>query len=157
MLKNHSHQYEFIFNIAGSSIDARYQYKVEKVINDLNLRKYINFHGNLGFKERVKFYKNNQIILIPSKFESYSLVALEALHNGSIPLISPNVGMFESIKSTFFNLNSIYPDHIAKGVLKIIDIKNHQSVNDERRKVIKTLNSLIRKSNKNFRNFLYDA
>ncbi len=59
--------------------------------------KYIDFKGHLGSDDIKKVYQESFLIIIPSRFESFSNVALEAMSLGTLVLVSNNMGIAEHI------------------------------------------------------------
>ena len=72
------------------SKDIRYKEEVCLKAKELeNNAIKINFKG---FQSNVAYYyKNTDVVVIPSKYESFSMVAVEALAQGK-PIVAPNVG-----------------------------------------------------------------
>ena len=54
--------------------------KIEKQINDLGIKEQFLLTGNLEQKELFKVMKLSNIVLIPSLFEAFGIVALEAMY-----------------------------------------------------------------------------
>lgn len=74
--------------VVGGGIQKRYQDeydKIMKLVKDLNLEKDINFTGWVENKDN--FFKNIDIFILPSRFEPFGIVLLEAMMY-SKPIIS---------------------------------------------------------------------
>ncbi|MCK4872212.1 MAG: glycosyltransferase family 4 protein [Phycisphaerales bacterium] len=54
-------------------------------------------HGSLPPEQVEALYRKASIIIIPSRFESFGLVALEALACGCVPIVSDNTAMAEAV------------------------------------------------------------
>jgi 1,4-alpha-glucan branching enzyme len=54
--------------------------KIEKQINDLGIKEQFLFTGNLEQKELFRIMKLSDVVLIPSLFEAFGIVALEAMY-----------------------------------------------------------------------------
>ncbi|KGQ52461.1 hypothetical protein JL12_00925 [Gallibacterium anatis 10672-6] len=85
-----------IGDVNGNNLrDIEYKkYVLDKVksYNQKNLT--INF---LGFRTEIEFFiKKSNIIIIPSRYESFSMVAIEALSCGK-PIVGPNTGGLKDI------------------------------------------------------------
>jgi glycosyltransferase involved in cell wall biosynthesis len=63
----------------------------EQVIETVKLK------GFVDSAELVDVYRKSQVIIVPSRFESFSNVALEAMGYGCILIVSDNIGMSEHI------------------------------------------------------------
>ena len=59
--------------------------------------KTVNVMGFVDSKELISIYLKQDIIIIPSRFESFSNVALEAMGFGCIVVVSDKIGMAEHI------------------------------------------------------------
>jgi glycosyltransferase involved in cell wall biosynthesis len=70
----------YVFHIAGDG-------PMRNEIIRLNTLKRVKYHGYLSDNELSKLYSSSDIIFIPSKAESFSLVCLEAMTHG-LPIIS---------------------------------------------------------------------
>ena len=59
--------------------------------------KTIELKGFVNADELIDVYRKSQVIIVPSRFESFSNVALEAMGFGCIVIVSDNIGMAEHI------------------------------------------------------------
>lgn len=82
--KIHDKDNEVFLNIVG---DGEEKEKLEKLAYDLNLSKYIKFHGYLDTKDIEKLYLNSSLYLMTSHTESFGLVLIEAM-SYSLPCIA---------------------------------------------------------------------
>jgi glycogen(starch) synthase len=55
------------------------------------------YHGQLPRDEVASLYRRASIVLIPSRFESFGLVALEAMALGCVPIVSDNTALAEAV------------------------------------------------------------
>jgi glycosyltransferase involved in cell wall biosynthesis len=62
------------------------------------ISKTVELMGFVNSDELKDVYRKSQVIIVPSRFESFSNVALEAMGFGCIVIVSDNVGMAEHIK-----------------------------------------------------------
>jgi glycosyltransferase involved in cell wall biosynthesis len=74
--------------IAG---DGPQMSKLRILVEELGLEKNITFLGYIFGDEKNQYYRSIDICIVPSTFESFSLVALEAMAAGK-PVIASNVG-----------------------------------------------------------------
>jgi glycosyltransferase involved in cell wall biosynthesis len=83
---------------------------------------YIKFHGHISREEVLKIYKNYDLLIMPSLFESFGLVALEAIMTGLPTIISKNTGaaeffnnspsiLFETEKDLFEKIINVYENY----------------------------------------------
>ncbi len=61
------------------------------------ISKTVELMGFVNTDELFDIYRKSQVIIVPSRFESFSNVALEAMGFGCIVIVSDNVGMAEHI------------------------------------------------------------
>lgn len=71
--------------IAGSGTDSEIA-KLKSIISQLNLTDRIDLYGKVCGKEKKEFFEKSLLNVIPSRFETFSLVALEAL-SFELPLV----------------------------------------------------------------------
>lgn len=87
---------------AGDGKDK--EYLIQK-IEQLKLKDRVNFLGVLNIKQMQDFYNNMDIIVLPSKFEAFGLVLIEALSLNRPVLVSNKFGALNYIKDVEFNKN----------------------------------------------------
>ena len=75
--------------IAGSGIETE-QNKLKTLIKRLNILENVQLIGRVQGKTKDSLFKNAFCVVIPSRFETFSMVALEALSYG-IPLITYDI------------------------------------------------------------------
>ena len=81
------------------------------------------YHGILSKEQLTALYKRARVILIPSKIESYGLVALEAMANGCVPVVADNTALPEVVgKAGIVFQNSSQNDLLNKLASLISDI-----------------------------------
>lgn len=73
--------------IAGPIVDRRYYKKLVRLIRKIGLRKKIIFTGFIDEKEKIGLYDVSKIILLPSIYEPFGIVILEAFARGK-PVIA---------------------------------------------------------------------
>lgn len=88
--------------LAGHGKDK--EYLIQKT-EELQLKDRINFLGVLNIKQMQDFYNNMDIIVLPSKFEAFGLVLIEALSLNRPVLVSNKFGALNYIKDVEFNKN----------------------------------------------------
>jgi glycosyltransferase involved in cell wall biosynthesis len=77
----------------GRDVPHKQRYYAKKVANELNLTLTEVVPGEHSFSDEdlIEAYSQSKIVFIPSKYESYSLVALEALMMGAFVIGFPHV------------------------------------------------------------------
>jgi glycosyltransferase involved in cell wall biosynthesis len=105
------------FHIAGTGDDEA---QLKKHSGDL-LNKNIFFKGYLSGQKMAEFYNSVNCILIPSHFETFSVVAAEALASG-IPVITASCGGPEEFvnEQCGIVLKNNHPEEIAKGIKELM-------------------------------------
>ena len=88
---------------------------VNKIVEDLDLVKYVGMHGYVDDSKLLNLYKNARFLAMPSLYEGFGLPLLEAMvqgvpvltsNNSSMPEVAGNAGLFvdakdvDSIKSS---------------------------------------------------------
>ena len=58
-----------------------------------------HYHGALPFDEMEKLYRRAKVIVVPSRFESFGMVAIEAMHHGCVPLVSDQTALIDATAS----------------------------------------------------------
>ncbi len=66
-------------------------------VNSMDLEEEVNFLGNLSAGEMKEFYRAMDVIVLPSLFESFGLVFIEALSLGTPVLVSERFGALDFI------------------------------------------------------------
>ena len=69
--------------------------KCRRILEHCNGR--YTYHGVLSKDQLIALYRRARVILIPSKIESYGLVALEAMANGCVPVVADNTALPEVV------------------------------------------------------------
>ncbi|MCJ7571069.1 MAG: glycosyltransferase family 4 protein [Candidatus Thermoplasmatota archaeon] len=65
--------------------------KLQKLVQDLNLKDNVTFLGLLDYKEKFAYMKSMDVFVLPSYWESFPIVLLEAMACGK-PIITTDVG-----------------------------------------------------------------
>jgi len=83
--------------IGGSALPGSESYLAEarRLATEDDKVPAISFEGGVTHECRREFYRNTDILVVPSLFESYCLVVLEALAEGCVVVAAPNLGVLE--------------------------------------------------------------
>jgi glycosyltransferase involved in cell wall biosynthesis len=121
-----------LLNIIGS---GPLREELEMICESKNLHNSVKFHGIIGREKIADFFEISQIVLIPSYFESFGLVALEAIKHQKKIIIS-NRGALPEVVQNYPNsiiLDTISPKEIASVLIKQFNLPNNKSnFNDEK-------------------------
>jgi glycosyltransferase involved in cell wall biosynthesis len=79
------------FSAFGNDRQLNIGYTKDQVSKTIELKGFVNA------AELIDVYRKSQVIIVPSRFESFSNVALEAMGFGCIVIVSDNIGMAEHI------------------------------------------------------------
>jgi D-inositol-3-phosphate glycosyltransferase len=70
--------------------------RIEQLRHELGLRNVVVFHGTVSQDELPYYYSAAQVLVVPSRYESFGMVALEAMACGT-PVIASDVGGLSSL------------------------------------------------------------
>lgn len=108
-----------------------------------NISRYVEFAGYVPRTDMVQYYQESDICVIPSLWENFAYVGLEAMSCG-VPVIASNVGGFpemitHNIDGFLFESNN--HTHLAKMILDVLSRKNiHQYGICARKKIVSQYN-----------------
>ena len=94
----------------------------KKILKVINKNSWVTYHGKINDKQKIKnIFKQNDFFLMPSKFETFGLVYIEALSQGLPILYTENQrvdGLFNPAVGLATNPNK--RKNIAKSIEKLI-------------------------------------
>lgn len=96
ILKNQYKQENFKCFFAGASTNQESMNELNELIRNFNLESHIEFLGNVTEIERL--YTNTDIFVLPSRYEGFGLVVVEALAAGCSVVVSKLDGPLEIVK-----------------------------------------------------------
>ena len=64
-----------------------YKQEIMRMIKELNLKEYIEFTGVISEEEKKRLYKKAKIFYLPSKYETFGMVYVEAMASGT-PIVA---------------------------------------------------------------------
>jgi glycosyltransferase involved in cell wall biosynthesis len=104
--------------------------KIIKMIKELNLENEVLMLGNISKEELIKYYHNCRALVLPSRFESFGLVILEAFAC-SKPVIASRVGGIPEIvnekNGILFKAEDV--NELAKAIIKIMKMDDDEYKN----------------------------
>lgn len=120
-------------------------YSVKKLlISNIRRNKLLNnviFYSDLNKKKLLKLYIQSTIVIIPSIWENFPNVCLEAMANGSLVIANKVGGIGEIIKNNLNGIltNTTIPELLAKEIIEhMINFKKRNSLTSKARKFVKT-------------------
>lgn len=122
--------------------ESKYYIMLNEIIQKNNLEKKIHFHGNLSTQDLVALYRQADIFILPSRYETYGMVLLEAMSFG-LPIIASTIPsakqiIKDQVNGIFFENND--PDSLAQAIHQLYFDKNkRESIRRNNLKVSSTL------------------
>jgi glycosyltransferase involved in cell wall biosynthesis len=95
----------------------------------LGISDYVTFTGKISEKRKIQEYHNADVLVVPSNFEPFGIVILEA-YASSTPVIASNVGGIPELIAngkTGLLVPPKNPQELAEAVLKVLQNKNMSS------------------------------
>ncbi|SOC78554.1 Glycosyltransferase involved in cell wall bisynthesis [Salinimicrobium sediminis] len=116
---------ELKFYLAGDGPNRK---NLEMQVSKLNLGEEVNFLGVLSAGQMVDFYKKMDLIVLPSLFESFGLVFIEALSLGIPVLVSDRFGALDFVNKENKDVKEILfdpedPEALANKISDIVGQK----------------------------------
>ncbi|MFC1828188.1 glycosyltransferase [Thermodesulfobacteriota bacterium] len=106
---------DFILDIVG---DGKNRYEYEKLSHKLGLVGIVHFHGRCTKEEVSKFMKQCDFVVLPSLYETFGVVLIEAMACGK-PVIATNIGAPNEIITD--NVGKLVPPANPKALSVAID------------------------------------
>jgi glycosyltransferase involved in cell wall biosynthesis len=75
----------------------KYMEPMERFVEHSGLSDSVEFLGPVAHHDRAKFYRDTDIFIATSRFESFGLTVLEALHSGCVTLTGRSLGVLEYV------------------------------------------------------------
>jgi len=120
----HIQNNEYQLIIAGDG-DPKEIAKVNEMIKSLNLKKFVVIKGKVAGKTKESLLKNATCVVVSSRFETYSLVALEAMSHGA-PLVCFAIEGLKWIpQNSAEKVKPFDTMQLSKALLKVISDTKH--------------------------------
>ena len=71
--------------------------RMERFVEHSGLSDSVEFLGPVAHHDRAEFYRGTDIFVATSRFESFGLTVLEALHSGCVTLTGRSLGVLEYV------------------------------------------------------------
>jgi glycosyltransferase involved in cell wall biosynthesis len=106
--------------------ESKYYRMLNELIQKNNLEKKVHFHGNLSRQDLAALYRQADIFILPSRYETYGMVLLEAMSFG-LPIIASTIPsakqiIKDQVNGIFFENND--PDSLAQAIHQLYFDKN---------------------------------
>lgn len=104
--------------IGGDDFQTPEARRLRQLVQESDLQKSVTFVGRIEHEKLATYYSAADALVVPSRYESFSLVALESLACGT-PVVATRVGAMESIVKegeTGYLLNNGSAPLLAKGI-----------------------------------------
>jgi glycosyltransferase involved in cell wall biosynthesis len=85
--------------VIGGDGPEREKSRLEDLISHHKLEHRVEWRGFVGAADKARFFREVDLIAMPSEFECFGLVAAEALGEGVPVLVSPTVGLAEWVEA----------------------------------------------------------
>lgn len=85
---------------AKTAADDKYIASLKKQLQQAGLSQRVEWHPNLNFSDKVKFFRNLTVLSVPATYgEAFGLYILEAMASG-VPVVQPDHGAFPELIAT---------------------------------------------------------
>ena len=111
----------------------RYMEQIEEFVEHSGLSGSVEFVGPVAHYGRERFYRDTDIFVATSRFESFGLTVLEALHSGCVTLTGRNLGVLEYVAENpnLVVCDDLTEDEIVSGLQRALElVLNRDSEND---------------------------
>lgn len=125
--------------VGGDGDGAPEHQRFQSLARKLSIQDSVTFMGRIEQDDLPPYYSAADVVVVPSHYESFGLVALESLASGT-PVVATKVGAMESILregETGHVVNNGSPRSLAKGIEKFISSSNGPSPHKVRASVFR--------------------
>ena len=115
--------------VGGEDLESTDARKFRKLAKELGIQNQVSFQGRIEQRELPIYYSAADVLVVPSRYESFGLVALESLACGT-PVVSTRVGAMESILQegrTGHLVNSNTTQSLAEGIKSFASVSQNLS------------------------------
>lgn len=111
-----------ISGVMHSEIESKEKKRIKKLIKELDLSDDVIFLGPVEREELPYYYSLADVCVVPSLYETFGLVAVEAMACGTPVIASKVGGLAHTVKNGYSGLHFVpgRSDHLAKKILEII-------------------------------------
>ena len=133
------HQRLRLVIVGGDGNNAPESQRLQGLSRGLSIQDSVNFVGRIEQSMLPPYYSAADVLVVPSHYESFGLVALESLASGT-PVVATRVGAMESILregETGHVVNNGSPRLLANGIETFISGSNGLSADEVRASVLR--------------------
>jgi D-inositol-3-phosphate glycosyltransferase len=111
-----------VSGVMHSDKEIREKKRLKRLIKKLNLEEHVIFLGPVKRERLPYFYSLADVCAVPSLYESFGLVAVEAMSCGTPVIASKVGGLAHTVRDGYSGLHFLpgRSDHLAKAILKLI-------------------------------------
>lgn len=113
---NYQHPEKFTLTVVG---EGPRKTQLKLLAKNLNVASQIHFIGNIVSSQMLSIYHSHDLIVVPSFYESFSQVSLEALVAGKRLLISEGLSEFRNLFPEIPTCDPNIPSDIAQKILNV--------------------------------------
>lgn len=120
-----------VYNIVG---DGDGRAKLENLVREIGVAQNVKFHGAVSHDELVRFYRKTSLFVMPSRFEGFGFVFLEAMCYGKAVICGNQDASVEVVKNgeTGLTVDPQNPDELARAVNTLLNDQQRMQKMGER-------------------------
>jgi glycosyltransferase involved in cell wall biosynthesis len=122
-----NHDYKFHVYFAGDGVE---RINLENLTKDLNLTDVVSFLKHVSANDMIRFYKDMDVIVLPSLHEAFGLVFIEALAMSTPVLVSSQFGALSFIDDKKYDLSKLMfnPESVEDLQAKLMTYFNNKGL-----------------------------
>jgi D-inositol-3-phosphate glycosyltransferase len=111
-----------VSGVMHSKAESKEKKRLKRLIKKLDLEEDVIFLGSVERERLPYFYSIADVCVVPSLYESFGLVAVEAMSCGTPVIASKVGGLTHTVRDGYSGLHFLpgRSDHLAKAILKLI-------------------------------------
>ncbi|WP_179318038.1 glycosyltransferase family 4 protein [Winogradskyella helgolandensis] len=126
-------------HIVGNGIE-NYIEKVENLVSEKNLEKFVIFHGPKFKEEKYQYILNSDVYIQPSFSEGISFSILDAMACGKPMILSRQTNMTYYYNKNFYIMTEPYPEDIASSITNLVsNVELRKELSLNAKNMIKTV------------------
>ena len=134
------------FRVAGGVKKGceRYVEQIEKFVEHSGLSDFVEFLGPVAHHDRERFYRDTDIFVATSRFESFGLTVLEALHTGCVTLTGRSLGVLEYVAENpnLVVCDDLTEDEIVDGLQRALELVLNRASESDTASSVANINEL---------------
>ena len=109
--------------------DNNFLHKLINLTHNLELSDKVTFLGPVIGDEKISAYKSSSLMVIPSRFDTMTIVALESAASGLQTLISNQANFPKTHSNNGFHFFKNDEEHLAKKIIDVLNKKDFKKIN----------------------------